>query len=257
MAITTLAQLQTAKQQSVRIDKVGPFTGSGGVFQSVFDVIGQPVGSLVGSNTANGIVPTSRDVGYPFIKPFANGSQGYLKTLSATNSSFAQISLFDRVFFAGTYSFNANVTLTSQPSFSSRIPNGDYSGLEIWTEIVTPLNGSPVCTIGYTNESGVGSRSTTAFLGTSARVAFLAPLQSGDCGVQKIDSVTVTGSTAGEFNIMILRRLHNFGILANGYKDNATMFDGFMLEQIYDTSALYILSLGVGIPQVTVQIAEG
>lgn len=257
MAITTLAQLQTAKQQLVTISKIGPFTGSASVFASMFDVGGQPVGTLVGSNTANGIVPTSSDVGYPYIKPFANGSQGYLKTINASNSSFSRICLFDRLFFAGTYSFNANVTLTSQPSFASRVPNGDYAGLEIWTETVTGFNGSPVCTIGYTNESGIGSRIATASVSTSSRVSRPVSLQAGDRGVQKIDSVTLTGSTVGEVNVMILRRLHDSNILENVGIDRATMFDGFVLEPIYSTSALYLLSLGVGVPQVNIQIAEG
>jgi hypothetical protein len=261
MAITTLAQLQTAKQQAVTINKTGAFTGANGVILSSFDQLGEPSGSLAGSNTANGVVPTSSDVGYPYIKPFASGSQGCLKTVSAQLNSFGRVLLFDRLFLAGAYAFNASVTLTSQPSFASRVPNSDYSGLEIWVENVTALVGTPSCTIGYTNESGVNSRSTTLTLPGGIRRCQQMPLQTGDSGVQQINSVTLTGATGGSFNVMVLRRLHDFTFLETNGLDNATMFDGFVLEPIYATSALYILSLttaaGSGLPRVKVQIAEG
>lgn len=262
MAITTLAQLQTARQQSVTITRIAEGLAANGLWLSSFANLGEPSGTLAGTNTANGIVPTSSDAGYPRIAKFASGNTGYIKTLRASLSGVGNAVLFDRLFVAGAYPFNASTTLTSQPSFASRVPNADYTGLEIWIETIAFFNGTATITIGYTNQNGVNSRvSTVTVPAIGGGVCAPLPLQAGDSGIQSINSVACSGVSAGTFNVMVLRRLHDFVLWQARGIDMATMFDGFVLEQIYDTSALYILSntpsTSSGLPRIQVQIAEG
>lgn len=265
MAITTLAQLQTAKRQSVTFTRNVVSGQSSSFFYTSFAAVGEPSGTLAGSNTANGIVPTSSDAGYPRIQPFASGALGYIKTVRSTINDRGRIALFDRLFLAGAYPRNANTTLTSQPSFASRVPNTDYSGLELWIEISAAFDATSTVTVGYTNQSGVNSRSTSFTFDTVNQTlerAFLMPFQSGDSGIQSVNSVQCsTTATTGTFNIMVLRRLGDFGFESSQIVNSDTMFDGFVLEPVYSTSALYILSLTAGsnsgLPRIQVQIAEG
>lgn len=274
MAITTLAALQAARRQLISIVSISnPAAGLLGGQQrhhSRFNATGEPSGPLAGTSTIAGVVPTSADDGYPRIQSFGSGNKGYLLNAHAIRDGFGQHTLFDRLWVGGAYAFNANVTLTGQPSFASRLPNGDFSGLELWVETVTATSGTQTITVGYTNESGINNRSTsltyfTANIGRNA--CFVFPLQSGDSGIQQINSVVGSGSIAGTYNIMILRRLVDLCVpLTNGC-DSALSFDFDVLPEVYDTSALYLLvrsspfgtpaAEGTGIPTFRCTIVEG
>lgn len=266
MAITTLAGLMTAKRQVISITSSAS-VGSGNTYpNSRFAAAGEPTGTLAGTSTAAGVVPTSGTAGYPYIRPFAAGNTGYLANVSASNSN-SKVFLFDRLFVAGAYAFNASVNLASQPSFSARVPGGDYNGLEIWVENVTAGTGIQSVTVGYTNQDGTNGRSTGAMSYGGAGVVsncFPMQLQSGDSGVQQIDSVTGTVATAGTFNVMVLRRLAEFRLPTAGSHDRVSPLDGWILPQIYSDSALYVMSVldsgtgaGTGIVRVRCDIVEG
>jgi len=117
--------------------------------------------------------------------------------------------LYDRLFHAGAYPFNAAVVLASQPSYASRVPGGSYAGLRIWFETVSNFTGNPTVTVTYTNEAGATGHTATFALGGAPTVGYMfeLPLQAGDYGVQKIESVTGTIATVGTFNIIVMRRL--------------------------------------------------
>lgn len=264
MTISTLVELQNARVQSTMITS-NTSQGSQGppVFCTRFAATGEPQGTLAGTSTTAGVVPTSASAGYPRIKAFSSGNVGYIKNIISVKNASGRMILFDRLWVGGAYNFNANVTLTGQPSYASRVPNSDYSGLELWLEIVTSLSDNANVQVTYTNESGVGSR--TATMGTQTNVStervVMMNLQSGDSGIQRVDAVTAAG-TVGTFNVMVLRRIADINCFAGNVPDNFSIFDNFFLEQIYDTSALYLLSqangvLGTGLMKVRVIIAEG
>jgi len=281
MAITTLAQLKAARRQLVSITSITQAAAVANAeinFVSRFSDTGAPSGTLAGTNTANGIVPTSSSAGYPRIVPFAAGAHGYLVNATITRANEGAVYLFDRLFVAGAYNFNAATSLASQPSFSSRLINTNYNECEIWIEVVTNLqSGVPVPTlsIGYTNQDGTTGRTATygftASLNLAATTCRPFALQSGDSGVQRIDSVTCTNFTAGTFNVMVLRRLAQVyvrGILGTGTSGTALreivqFGTQEVLPQLFQDSALYVLSKpngntsSVTFPRVVCTIAEG
>lgn len=243
MAITTLAQLTTAARQTVSLTST--VSRGGSFISSRFDATGEPTGTLAGSSTTAGVVPTSATAGYPRILPFSGSNTGYLGNIQATNIWPCRMVIFDRLWLAGAYAFNASVTLTGQPSYSARVPNGNFNDLEIWVETVTSITGNLTIAVGYTNQDGVNSRSTgTVTFGTanSTHACFRFPLQSGDSGVQQINSVVSTVATAGTFNIMVLRRLAETQISAGNEFDKVSVINGELLPQVYSDSALYVLT---------------
>lgn len=265
MAISTLDGLIASTKQRVRWGKTASRTSVANAWFSTFDLAGQPgAGTLAAGNTANGLVPTDATAGYPSITAFNGGATGYLGALSMANTVACRIAVFDRLFVAGAYAFNANTTLASQPLYSSRVPGTNYAGLEIWVEQVTAATGNQAVNVTYTNEGGTGSRTTGAVgIGAAPTVGrcWNLPLQSGDSGVQEIDVVTGTVATAGTFNVQVLRRLAEGRIIiANGI-DRQSVIDVGALLQVFHDSAFYVLvaadSTSTGLPEVNFQVVNG
>jgi hypothetical protein len=166
-------------------------------------------------NTANGLVPTAGVFGSPLIS-FSSGS-GYITKIELSAGYAGRYLLYDRLFHAGEYAFNAAVTLTAQPSFASRIPGGaNYTGLQLWIEGTGGSSaGQQSVAVTYTDQSGNAGHTTgvvspmgafAALLGTFARNAPM-PLALGDSGISKIESVTGSVATGGTFNVYIARPL--------------------------------------------------
>ena len=264
MAIITLDGYIAGTKQLVTLTKTATRTTVANGWFSLIDIAGQPgAGTLAGSSTAAGVVPTNATAGYPRLNAFSGANSGYVGRVAFANTVACRIALFDRVFLAGAYAFNANTALASQPSYASRLPNTDYNGLQIWCEQVTAATGNQAVSVTYTNQSGTGTRSTGAVgIGAAQTVGrcWQLPLQSGDSGVQKIDNVIGSVATAGTFNVMVLRPLWSGRVLvANGGDIQDAIKVG--LPQIYADSALYAMvaadSTSSGLPEMTFQIVEG
>jgi hypothetical protein len=223
-------------------------------------------------------VPTDADGFLPDygsrIDDFAAGAKGYLTRFWYVNQGAVSANnvaiLYDMVFKAGAYAFNANTTLTSQPSYSARMPGGtDYTNTEIWIEAVTAFTGNLSIAVTYTNESGVAGRTTGTVatgIAPTVRRAIHLPLQSGDTGVQKIDSVVATVSTAGTFNVVVLRRLAMAAQYTASHApmvSNLTGGDVVMagMPEVFQTSCLTIMELcpstASGHPYFLAEIASG
>lgn len=265
MAVATLDELIAARKQQVNLIKTASRTAVAAVPFSVFDQAGTPgAGTLAVGNTAAGIVPTDATNGYPAIDPFDSGQNGYIAGIDFGNTVACRMMLYDTLFSAGAYAFNANVNLASQPSFASRVPDGDdFKGLEIWIEAVTAFTGNLSVAVGYTNALGVTGRSTGT-VGTGAALIVgrmhRLPLQVGDDGVSRIDSVVASVATAGTFNVHVMRRLWSGRVIAANAGDTHD-FLKTGLPMIYDTSALRLVvqpdSTATGIPDVVANIAIG
>jgi len=262
MAITSVDDFIAATRQLICFHKLAAKTSVSYYPETVFDVLGVPqASSLAIGDTTSGIVPVSGQAGYP---PISNtGAQNYyIAGLTAASTIAGWIFLFDRLFAAGPFQYNANATLSNQPSFASRLPGGSYvgNGLEIWIEPTVAFTGNPTFTIGYLNQDGNSSNVTLApgyapIVGRCVRV----PFAIGDTGVQRINSVQCTGSTAGAFNICILRRLASIRVNVANSGYSLGLFETGLVE-IFQSSALYILvqadTTNTGYPTVSVVVVS-
>jgi hypothetical protein len=262
MTITTLDGYIAAAKQQVQIDKTASYTTVAANWSTLFHLAGNPgAGTLNVGNTANGLVPTDAVAGFPIINAF--GGTGYLAQVRFGNTVIGRLRLYDRLFHAGAYAFNANVTLASQPSYAGRIVDGNYGETELWIEVVTAMTGALAVTVTYTNQSGVTGRSTGAFSLPSGAIVgrmFQMPLQAGDTGIQKIESVVGATATAGTFNVVVARPLWSGAVLVAGGGDNHGM-DQTGLPQIFADSALCAqiaaASTASGNPEMSMTVVDG
>ncbi|MDD5762178.1 MAG: hypothetical protein PHP88_06665 [bacterium] len=264
MSIQTLDQYIASVKQRIQWIKTTSRTSVAAMPESVFDVAGNPgAGTLNVGNTANGLVPTDATAGYPVINAFGGSAVGYLSKVEFGNTVASWFDLFDRLFVAGAYAFNANTTLSAQPSFSGRVPGGtDYKGLQLWVEAVTPFTGNLSIAVTYTNQDGTTGKTTGTVATGIAPIlgrCIQLPLAAGDSGISKIESVVATVATAGTFNLMVLRPLWSGRImLANGGDVHDLLRTGMV--QLFADSALYPLitadSTATGIPEMAIEVAN-
>jgi hypothetical protein len=264
MPIASFDQWIAATKQNLTIAKTVVKTTVANSWFSLLDQDGNPgkASALGVGNTANGIVPTDANQGFPRIA-FTSGNT-YISNVFYFNSASCRLALFDRLFAAGAYSFNSNVSLTGQPSFSSRIPNADYTGLQIWLEQVTLGTGTQSVAVTYTDQSGNAGHTTGTVVAPASAFAsgrmFQLPLAPGDSGVQKIESVVGSVATGGTFNILVLRPLWSGRVPFNNSGD-AHGPDRTGMPQIFNDSALQPLifadSTSGGLPDFIITIANG
>jgi hypothetical protein len=263
MAITTLDGYIASAKQRVAHLKTASRTAVAAQPFSVFDLAGSPgAGVLAIGNTANGVVPTDAVAGYPVINAFGGGAVGYLSRVEYGSSVAGRLELFDRVFAAGAYAFNANTTLTAQPSYAARIPGADYTGTELWIEQVTAGTGVQSVDIGYTNHAGTAGRSTGVTAAPAAAIVgrcWRVRLQAGDAGIQSIQSVVGSVATIGTFNVMVLRRLWSSRVRTANDGGIADMLSTG-LPVVFADSAFYVLvlpdSTATGVPELVVEVAN-
>lgn len=265
MAITTqdgLVAAMAASQQCIYNRNGARTTVSGGWFTS-FDLAGNPgAGTLAGTSTANGVVPTDATAGFPPINAFSGANSGYLTGIHFGSSVACRIRLLDMLFKAGAYAFNANQALSSQPSYSGRCPGGSFVGLELWAECTAAFTGNPTFTITYTNQAGTTGRTATLAAGLAPTVGRMLqiPLQAGDTGIQKIDNVACSVATVGQFNILVLRPIWSGRVGSNsaGGSHGPDMTD---LWPVFSDSALFSMiatdSTAIGIHELLFSISNG
>lgn len=266
MALTTRDGLVAALAggQDVQWMKSTARTTVAGIWFSLFDVAGNPgAGTLAGTSTAAGVVPTDATAGCPVINAFSGANTGYIGPIDFGSTVACRLRLFDMLFKAGAYAFNANTTLASQPSYSSRVPGGDYKGTQIWLETVTAFTGNQSIAVTYTNQDGTTGRTTgtiaTGVAPTIGRMLQL-PLQAGDTGVQKIESVTSTVATVGTFNVLVLRPLWTGRVRSVNDGDTHSP-DETKLPVVFADSALFVAvatdSTSSGVPEMTIAVING
>ncbi len=263
MSIASLNDLIASAKQGIPFGKTGARTTVATRFFSTFDLAGNPgAGTLAGTSTTAGVVPTDATAGYFPINAFGAGATGHLSKVDFGSSVACLITLYDRLFVCGAYAFNAATTLAAQPSYSARLPNTDYGLTELWLEQVTASTGIQSVAVTYTNQAGTAAKTTgTVSTGVALTVGscLQLPLAAGDSGLQKIESVTGTVATVGTFNIMVLRELWSGRVkIANDGGTHGALETG--LVQLYDTSALYMMvsadSTAIGLPNCKLQIAN-
>jgi hypothetical protein len=264
MAITTLDQYIGSAKQPLSMTKTASRTSVATAWFSLFDVAGNPgAGTLAGSSTTTGTVPTDATAGCPAINAFGGSATGYLAQVEYGSSVACRIKIFDLLWKGGAYAFNANTSGNTPTSFSSRVPGGtDFTDTQIWLEQVTAGTGAQGVNVTYTNQSGTTGRSTgtvataTNILGRCHQL----PLQAGDTGVQGITGVVGSTASAGTFNILVLRPLWSGRVkIANDGDVHDFAKTGSPI--VYEDSALMMLvaadSTATGIPEIELVIANG
>lgn len=262
MTISTFDQWIAGAKQIVPWSRSTTRTTVANRWFAIHDLAGNPgAATLAVGNTANGAVPTDATAGFPAIN-FSTGT-GYLSDVDFGSTVSGRLTIYDRLFHAGAYNFNDSITLTSQPSFGGRVPNANYAGLQIWFEAVTAFTGNFSVAVTYTNQSGTAGQTTgTVALGFAPTVGamFQLPLQAGDSGVQTIQSVTGTVSSAGTFNIVVARPLWN-GRVAFANSGDTHGMDRTGMPQIFSTSALCVMvnadSTSSGLMDLAMDIVSG
>lgn len=265
MTISTLDQWIAAAKQKVGILKTTSRTAIAAQPYSVFDLAGNPgFGVLAGTDTVSGVIQNNTNPGYPDIRSFGSGATGYLGSVTFSNTVASRLTLFDCLWKAGAYPYNANVTLSGQPSYAGRIPAGsNYVGTEIWLEAVTTFTGLLTIAVTYTNEFGSTGRTTGSVatgVGPPIGRMINLPLQRGDAGVQKIESVVCSVATAGTFNLLVMRRLWQGRVRSANDGDSHDFLKTGMPE-VFANSALFLQvdpdSAATGIPEVQLDIVNG
>lgn len=266
MTITTRDGLvaATAAAQAVQYLKTGVRTTIATAWFSLFELAGQPgAGTLAGTSTTAGVVPDDTTAGVPLLNAFGGSATGYITKFDLGNTVACRMAFFDLLWKGGAYAFNAAATVTSPPSYSARIPNADYGGTQIWIECVTAFTGNLTVAVTYTNQAGTTAHTTGTYAPgiapTLGRMLQL-PLQAGDTGVQKIESVTSTIATVGTFNVLVLRPLLTGRVkIAN---DAITLGpDQLGMPIVFATSAIIGViatdSTSSGVPEARICIANG
>lgn len=262
MAILSLDQYIASAKDGIKWVKTATRTTVATIWFSLFDVAGNPgAGTLAGTSITAGVVPTRATAGAMPIADFGVGNKGYLSIVDYGCSVACRLRLYDMLFKAGAYAFNANQALTAQPSYGSRV-NNNYNGLQIWVEAVTAFTGNPTITITYTNQAGVNNRTAVLAVGAALTVGRMAqiPLQAGDTGVMSIDNVVATVASVGTFNVLVLRKIWAGRVrVANDGGVHGITETG--MPEIPQDACLTVLvnadSTSSGIPELEIEIANG
>lgn len=262
--ILTLDQFIAAAKQKVTMNKTAARTTVATGWFSLMDVAGNPgAGTLAGTSTANGVVPTDATTGYPALNAFGGSTTGRLARVEFGSSVACRIAVYDRLFLAGAYAFNANTALSSQPSYAARLPGADYKDTELWVEQVTAATGNQAVNCTYTDQDGnTGAVTGAVGIGAAPTVGrcWQLPLAAGDTGLQAISNVAGTVASAGTFNVMVLRPLWSGRVrIANDGDVHDLLKTGN--PQLFADSALYMMvaadSTSSGIPELELLVANG
>lgn len=263
MAITSFDGFIASAKQYLSVAKTAARTSVAASWFSVFNLAGNPgAGVLAGTSTAAGVVPTDATAGCPTIGAFGDGATGHLAQVDFGSSVACRLKLFDLVFKAGAYAFNAAQALSGQPSYLARMPEASYRDTQIWVEAVTAFTGNPTFTLTYTNQAGTPGRTATLAAGAALTLGRMmqVPLQDGDTGVQTITNVTCTVATVGTFNVLVMRPLWS-GRCRTANDGDVHDLTKTGMPVVFADSALFLAvaadSTSTGIPELEMVIANG
>lgn len=270
MAITTGDGLIGAARQLIPLTKTAAATTVAAQRHTLLDKAGNPgAGSLSIGNTTAGVLVEDTVAGFPLLNAFGSGNTGYLHSVAFANTVASRLEIKDRIWHAGSVLMTslATTTFTGQPSALGRFPDGAGVGTQIWIEINAAVSATATTVaVGYTNSAGTSGRTTGATASLSGYVTgrlVQMPLQSGDVGVQKIDSVTIGGTvaSAGSVNAILARPLWEGGRVPVVGAGDVHGPDKTGLPIVYATSALWPIiaadSTSSGVPHLLMTVING
>jgi len=264
MAITTLDQWIASALQKVRIYKSASATSVALNPQSVFAQAGNPgAGTLAGTSTTTGVVPTDATTGCPTINAFGGGALGEIGRLEFSNTVACRMALYDVLWKGGAYAFNVATSGNSPTSFSSRVPGGtDFTAIELWYEQVTAGTLVQNVNVNYNDQANVASSTGVVACPAAMIVGRMhqLPLAAGDTGLQGITGVAGSVASAGTFNLLAMRRLGEARIRVAGDVVVQGMLDCGR-AQVFEDSALVLViwpdGTATGLPECIADIRNG
>lgn len=162
MAITTMDGLVAALAAGQRfVLQKASITTVAAFYYTLWSAAGIPAaGSLSIGNTTSGVIPTDATAGAPVINAFTGSNTGYLLTFDASNVSPGVLSVYDRLWHAGSFVTTslATITLSGQPTLQ-RVPNNVFSQLELWLE-VNAAGGATATTVTVSYQDGNNTTQT-------------------------------------------------------------------------------------------------
>ena len=264
MSIATLDQFIAAARQRVPLTKTMSRTSVAAIPFSVFNLAGNPgAGTLAGTSTSTGVVPTDMTDGFPVLNAFGSGAKGYLGRIMAGSSVACTIRIYDMLWKGGAYAYNAAISGQSPASFASRVPGGnDFKGLELWLEQVTAATGIQSVAVTYNNQDGVSHTTPVQSQGTAGIIGRMTqiPLYAGDSGVQGVTGVAGSVATAGTFNILVLRPLAEIRIPVANMCDVQDLLKTGLPEVFADSALFFTVTsdgTSTGVPFVSMDIVNG
>jgi len=270
MAITTSDGYIAATKQLITYQKPTFVTTVAATEFATVQLPGNPgaPASVVFTGTPTGQIIDDTVAGYPPINTFGGGNTGYLTRVMGGYGQIGRMKIYDILFGVNISLLTlATNTLSGQPSYSARVPGGtDFSNLSIIAWVTTAVSATATTLqVNYTNQAGTTGRAsatTSSLSGFSIHRIVPISLQSGDSGVQKIESVTVGGTvaTTGVVNVCVVRPLWQ-GRFPLTNAAVADTIDKTGMPQVFDTSALFITtvpdSTAGGISDFQIEIANG
>lgn len=247
MAITTQDGLIAALAAAQRIVlQKASITAVASFYYSLWTAAGAPgTGGAVG-NTTTGLVPTDATAGSPVIRAFTGGNTGYLLTFDASTAQAGVISLYDRLFHVGPITVSAaTTTLSTQPSYASRVPNSDWSQCELWLEVTTVIGAANVTvTVSYQDGNNTTQTATLDTNINAAPVNRMLPFRlANSSGIQKINSITCGVGSTGAINVVVMRNIQDHTVVsANIGRPKKSPFDTG-LPIVYTDSCLALMFL--------------
>lgn len=219
---------------------------------SLWTAVGKPGAGTFSTDGINGSVLNAPYSGsLDFTNPVTGNSN--LSALTAGSGAQAgQLLLVDRMWQNS--GLLATIT-TEQIITAAPIPVRDRNGtntgddVQVALEITTAMAATAtVATLKYVNTAGQTKTSTNSIAIASASVGSFIPfnLATGDKGIQKVLSLTLSVATTGAFSIVIYRVISRLSLLAAGVPNAIDMYSGGF-PRIYDNSVLQFLF----IPQTT------
>lgn len=210
--------------------------------QAVVTSYGQMAIPTVASSGGKTYNQSTAGVGFP--KWTANGATTtYIGRVGATFATAGTLHLYGLLWACS--GFSGIVTTAQAVTGFSGMPtrNANGVGCEIWIGCSTATGATASnMTVQYTNELGVSGRSTVSTAHIASMPAFRmyqVPLQSGDLGVQSIQSITLSASTvtAGNLWVMIMDRYASISAPIVNIS-NVADFATLGLPKIYDESCV-------------------
>lgn len=261
MTIATLSDIQTGQRQYVDIVKSSASSGTSLYFSLWATGLG--AGSFAIGDTTNGVVPTNATTGAAPLAAFSGDGYVTNAILSHDNGTFTYLPttvlVYDRLFHAGSFAATVGVnSLTSQPSYSSRVPNADYSGLQIWAEMASNKSGSSTVRVKYTNQDGTTGQvsPTVSAPSNTAGQCIQIPLVSGDSGVQTIEEFEVTAASSGcTWNVFVARPILMLNTLGLRFRKERIFGFSPSFTRVYSDSCLAMLAKGVSTINATPNIS--
>lgn len=261
-----------AYRQCIPMFKSNSITTVAGQPFTLIDRAGYPAaGSLNPGNTTTGLVPTDATTGFPTIDAFGGSNRGFLSHVEVMAPATGVIEIYDVLFMAGQTTIpttgTTTVTLSTQPSFASRVPfksdgtTRDWSQVQIYLQAsVAWSNHAHTTSVTYTDQDGnTGSTGNVSTQNLGINRWLRMPLATGDVGVQRLDSYAVNGvtSASGAVSVILARKLYSARIIGGGWTYGP---DQTGLPEVYADSALLLVcrmdSTSSSTPAVNICISE-